>query len=56
MLRIWFVDTFYSTGTTGKFIMKDGELVPGSSQKEAQYFMDKRIDPADYERHLRLLR
>jgi hypothetical protein len=36
--------------------MKDGELVPGNSQKEALYFTDKRIDPADYERHVRLLR
>jgi hypothetical protein len=43
-------------GTTGKFVMKDGELVPGNSQKEALYFTDKRIDPADYERHVRLLR
>jgi len=55
-ILIGFVDSFHFSGTSGKFVMKDGELVPGKSQKEGLYYADKRLDPADYERHIRLLR
>lgn len=39
-----------------RYVVKDGEIIEGESEKRRAHFKDQRIDPDDMARHQRLLR